>query len=80
MRVSKDSILYRWNKRKQDFEYCYPPANIPTKSAGRLIAHHVAISKATNDQTLLQELDARGFDITTFRVSIKLKPEHTTGD
>lgn len=72
----RDTTLYAyWSKREKDIMFCYP-----RKVDGALLhwqfgKHPESLSEPFNlSKTLFQELDARGYDLTTFKFSIKRKP------
>jgi hypothetical protein len=62
-----------WSKRQQDVVFHWPDA----KADGRLLYAYLACERREFDGTwgpsLLKELEARGYDLTTLRFSIKKK-------
>lgn len=74
----KRKLVARWDKREEDVVFIWPTR----KTDGHLL-HHVLASKRyapdsnTWERSLLEELERRGYDITTFRFEIALKDEQT---
>jgi hypothetical protein len=75
----------RWSKRERALLYHYERE----KPTSMLIAHFIEgitmgdayryagrEHRAGDDRTLAQELDARGYDLTTLRFSIRRKEPH----
>lgn len=65
--MSKPDLLIRWSKRERALLYdgC--------KSTGGLLAWLVESQRNLDNRNLAQELDARGYDLTTLRFSIRKK-------
>jgi len=73
-KIDKTKTLYvRWSKKEQDLLYNYPRKS----DAGALIDYFERLeNSATCDgklRTMRKELEARGYDITTLKFSIKRK-------
>lgn len=65
----KDTTLYAfWSKKEKDIMYCYPGS----KSDGHLLNKFFSPSFG-GGADLIDELERRGYDPTTFRFSIKKK-------
>lgn len=78
-RVDEETLLLRWDKKENDFKVWYP-----RRCDGALVMHHLLndILKWKLDpmnvsnyrvDNFAKELEARGYDMTTFRFEIKLK-------
>lgn len=75
-KIDKQNTLYvRWSKREKDLLYNYPRKS----DAGILINYFEQLeSSATCDgkvRNMRQELEARGYDLTTLKFSIKRKKQ-----
>lgn len=73
--TKKDRLYAYWSKRERDIMYCYSDS----PSDGHLL-HRFFDPKTWSVlygecKPLYKELEARGYDITTFRFSIKKKVE-----
>lgn len=73
--MNKDTTLYiKWSKRENDLVYEYP-----NKTDARLLHRYMALPILNSDNTygpsLFDELDRRGFDLTTLKFSIARKAE-----
>jgi hypothetical protein len=64
---NKSDVTIKWSKRERALLYTGPK---PT--CGMLA--YVFETLVTHDDTLTKELEARGYDLTTLRFSIKKKP------
>jgi hypothetical protein len=74
-----ETLRARWSKRERDILYSYPRHG----SEGAILHHHFSILRDPElrvadyyrpaGKTLIEELEARGYDITTLKFSIKLK-------
>ena len=70
----KDTTLYAyWSKREKDVLYCYPGS----KADGHLLHQYLSpgLGLKGSKPDLFTELEARGYDLTTFRLSIKKKKQ-----
>lgn len=69
---SKTKLIYRWDKRHQDFWSSWPKSKADTNYLFGLFS---MIKIPEFNTTILEELDKRGFDTKTIRFEIKLKKE-----
>lgn len=60
----------RWSKRERALLYHYPTR----KADGGMLSHAFEGQIHLHGKTLVSELEERGYDITTLRFSIELKP------
>lgn len=60
---AKDKLRVNWSKSEQDLMVHFPLGQ-GTKSSGRYLIHRF-------DDTFIEEMTKRGYDITTLRVSIE---------
>lgn len=72
------TLRIRWSKRENDVVYQYPGR----KADGHLLHHYIAsprprvggaVDGVHFDPSLLEELEKRGYDLTTLSFSIKKK-------
>lgn len=63
-------LTAKWSKKDNDIVFDYA-----SKIDGRLLYHAFCIVKITDDKNLTDELESRGYDITTLRFSISKKQE-----
>lgn len=68
MRVKAHMLAARWSRRERDVEFVYP-----SSPDGHLLHNAFNYAKMTNGKTLIEELKARGYDLTTLRFSIERK-------
>jgi hypothetical protein len=69
--MPKKKLTARWSKRERDYLYSYPDS-----PDGHLLYGFFA--GYTQGPEFLKELEARGYDMTTLRFSIELKPKPLT--
>ena len=62
-----DKLIVRWSKRDKAHLYC------GGKQTGGMLAHYFEGIRYPDEHTLMQELERRGYDLTTLRFSIKKK-------
>lgn len=77
--MKRKTLSARWNKRQKDILYWFPH-----KCDGGMLNHYLT-GKRYNpcplhgapkwENSLIEELEARGYDITTLKFSIQLKEE-----
>lgn len=70
-----DKKVYRvrWSKREKDVSVSWPA--VPNgKSNGGFILGHLCMAETMFGPTFIEELKARGFDVTTLKMSIEWKP------
>lgn len=67
--VKDGRLLVRWSKRHHDFLIQYPSAPDGHLIYG-LVSH---FEKLSSGKTLIEELEARGYDITTLRIQVDRK-------
>ena len=78
----KNKLSGRWNKREKDFWVSYPES----RADGNLLLTYMGSKRTTvkfgpsgiiytEDPSLLEELDRRGYDLTTIKFSIEKKKE-----
>jgi hypothetical protein len=75
--AKRRTLRARWSKRERDILYSYPRHG----SEGALLHYHFGVlqpaafpaARIPEGKTLLQELEERGFDLTTLRFSIAVK-------
>lgn len=83
-----DKLSLIWDKRQKDFVFKYP-----RRCDGALIVNHIAgdVLKYVMPSekpapynfrkfNLVEELESRGYDITTLKFSVELKPENSIKD
>ena len=58
----------RWDKRERDMKFFYP-----TCGADGILIHVALNTRMESGLTLTEELERRGFDLTTLRFEIALK-------
>lgn len=61
-------LLGRWSKREKDFLFSYP-----SKPDGHYLYGVFCFIKDVNGRTLVEELERRGYDITTLRLQVDRK-------
>jgi len=74
--VAKDSeLLAKYGKDggDEDLFYCYPDNEYGMKKDSKMLMIAFEHTKILDDKTLRQELELRGYDITTLTFSIKKK-------
>lgn len=82
---SKTTLRARWSKKEGDVIYEYP-----SKPDGHLLHNYIGCERMTVDTSymgpgyswmpsLLNELEKRGYDITTLKFSIKKKKVEESG-
>lgn len=66
---TKNKLSAKWSAKEKSILYSYP-----RKQDGGMLAAAFEMCKLLDNKTLLQELEDRGYDITTLKFSIeKLK-------
>ncbi len=73
----KPSLRVYYSKSGGDILYHYE--NNASKALGGLLAYALETSPVFNDKTFRQELESRGFDITSLRFSIREKTDDKSG-
>ena len=67
--TTKKRLRANWSKRERDFMF-----HFPTRSSDGALLHHALCKVEVHEgRTLVEELEARGFDISTLKFSIELK-------
>ena len=77
----KGDLIAYWGKGQKDVMFSSTDGKNAT-NARRLLYHAFACVKMTKEEdskSFLDELEARGFDLTTIRFSINRKAEHVEG-
>ncbi|MCK5603239.1 hypothetical protein KAR91_15255 [Candidatus Pacearchaeota archaeon] len=69
---AEDKLRVWWSKKEEDFMIS-PPSGIGTKSDGHLMHSHFFYNKTSLGNLLHEELESRGYDITTMKFSIEPK-------
>lgn len=73
MSAAKGARLWaRWSKRERDLLFSWD-AMQSGSAHGHLLHGFFDIVQSSNGKSLVEELEARGFDITTLRFSIRKK-------
>lgn len=74
-RINKDTLLVRWDEKEQDFKVWFPAGEQCTGGfiIGHLVDRPVCIGSKYFEDTLIKELDKRGYDPKTLRFTIKKK-------
>lgn len=70
--LPSNKLRVYWSKKEQDVMYWHPKRVVDS----RLLHHyfcHVKYDTGGGETTLVEELERRGFDITTLRFSIAYK-------
>lgn len=65
----KGRLLARWSRKDNDFLITFPSGPDGHFLYG-LVSHH---EKLSSGRTLLEELEARGYDIKTLRIQVDRK-------
>lgn len=73
MRAKPGELKAYWNSRESDVDFAWGGEGA-TKPDGGMLCHALCEQKGLYDRTLVQELEHRGFDISTLRFSIRRKP------
>ena len=60
----------------QDIYYCYPENDSNMRRDGRILSKAFEENEVFMGRSLREELEYRGYDITTFKFSIKKLPEY----
>jgi len=71
-KINKDTTLYAyWSKKEKDAMYCWPD----NSADGHLLHWYFDPSRGSPNEkpSLYKELEARGYDLSTLRFSIKKK-------
>lgn len=69
-RLKAGRLLGRWSKRERDYLFSYPTS----KSDGGWLYYVMCVRKDDDGKrTLIEELDARGFDPKTLRIQVDRK-------
>lgn len=81
--MPKQDIKIHWSKKEEDLQFSWTghtyddEGNITreggTKATAGLIAGHLGIIKCVYGNTLTEELEKRGYDLTTLKFSISRK-------
>ena len=67
-----DTLTARWSKRERDLVFHYPTRKVD----GAWLYYWLCVARAGGQSahdTFTHELEERGFDLTTLKVSVKLK-------
>ena len=64
--MDSNKLRAKWSKRESDVMIYYPD-----KRDGALLHHYLTQPDIYTGNTLLQELDSRGYDITTLKFEIQ---------
>jgi len=67
--VRKDRLLARWSRKEKDFLIAFPDGPDGHFLYGLLSRHE----KLSSGRTFLEELELRGYDITTLRIQVDRK-------
>lgn len=66
----KRQLKVKWSKREDDLEFHYPDHSANGQYLSYVLSH---LKKDSNGNSILQELDQRGYDIKTLKISIDKK-------
>ena len=69
------TLVAYWSEKEDDLMYHYP-----RRPDGHMLHgafSHALMFRDEPESTLLKELERRGYDLTTLRFSVKLKPRST---
>lgn len=69
MTTKKKKLRATWSKKEQDIMFHFPTR----KCDGAILAHVFSGIKLHEGRTLIDELKARDYDITTLKFSVELK-------
>jgi hypothetical protein len=73
-RTRQNSLAIEWSKKERDFVFFHPPGS-QTKTDSHYL--HVKLGTSKEPQSsFFQELEERGYDLTTLRFSICKLPNH----
>lgn len=82
-RISEDTLLVRWDKKEKDFKVWYPGGHRGTGGyvLGELCWDNNRVCKKCfsiverpgYESSFIKEMEKRGFDPTTLRLTIKIK-------
>jgi hypothetical protein len=64
--MAREQPLVRYSKRERALVY-------PSSPTGRLLCRAIEEADVFDGRTLAQELEARGFDVTTLRITCRKK-------
>ena len=70
--VRKDRLLARWSRKEKDFKIAFPNKPDGHFLYGLLSTHE----RLSSGRTLLEELELRGYDITTLRIQVDRKKKN----
>ncbi len=65
-------LIAGWNARERDVGFAWGGAGA-SKADGSLLYSFLAYLKGLHGKTFVEELEARGYDLTTLRFSIRQK-------
>lgn len=74
--MTKKKLRVSWSKREQDLMFHFPTR----KCDGALLYHALNTTEVHQGRSLVEELEARGYDISTLKFSIKLTGRKTSRD
>ena len=77
MKAKPGELKAGWNARERDIGFAWG-GDGATKPDSRLLYGALAYKDVFEGKTLVQELEARGYDLTTLRFSIRRKQQPMT--
>lgn len=70
-KVEKKKLTIKWSKREKDLMF-----NYPSKPDGHLMHNAFSYTPTSSGKSLIEELTARGYDITTIKFSIERRADY----
>ena len=67
-------LMARWSKGQGDLLYYHPDRRVDARLLDNVFARPHPRFDGSMGKTFLEELEARGYDLTTLRFSVALKP------
>ncbi len=71
-------LMVRYDMRKKDILYYYPKSRADSRLMHWMLSNRLTGTPGEIGKSVIEELEERGYDITTLKFSISLKSDLTT--